>query len=1686
LKGPEKSVTIGTYGQHRAKRLPPNLTPEDRLAAERLGSLLDYVEALVKLDEQVPTRLAQYKLPDGSQFILHQHEISGLPGIKCDFAEEDGPVWMRLQRLQRLAPPAIEPDLANWLGISNDPTKPPVFRDVLHKRVPEAECQSLIEAGEVRPTDAVPSIKKEKSDRPDQKFFDVMLRLEDRPAAREALEAYAAGPWAKWAEAEKPRRRSISVYQRVFEVAQRLLQSGGTEAIELVWGIGLSRWKHGAEFIDVPMIECGAEVEIAETGNADITVRPRLGISRVELRPFAKLATARFALAEDAARRCLRTLDHPDSEGISPFRPESYEPILKLCGNQLDPEGRYLPDHQPLAATEPVPEPAGDTLNVGDRYVLYARRRSNNSVLRDIEQLKGRVGNDEDEATKIEGATRTLVLGPGDGIDEDFKPLGNDSSDLDAIFSDSDDDLDRDPDHTQFFFPKAFNHEQVEIIRRLEKSDGLVVQGPPGTGKTHTIANIISHMLATGRRVLVVSHGETALRVIQDQLPDGVRDLTISVTKSERQGEKQVEKAVGVMLGVVNRIDQDRGRQGRLIKNLTEQIEANKVRLQRIDEHIAALAAPHMAAVPGFRETPYKIAQRVVEGRDRFDWFSDRPSKTHLDSGLTQADFDQLFAARNAVKSDLKYLGEQLPSPANLPDADTVLGWHQDLLAAQSLDAENASFQPLTRRVIARLGVERATELGQRLQALAAKTAALQQHDWAWLLAQGLLTGSDTAQRLHPIAATFAREAQATISARSQFLARPVELPKDLPPDKQMAQILDALIAGRNPFGLLAFGLRQHQAAVEAIRVAGSRPTSPEDWQHVRLFIGFCVEVASLSSRWETLRGELGAPAILSFDVISFSPLATVADTLESALSAVPAETKVLLKVIEDAIGDVMAAKAIMRHPSAMATFATAIARHVSSTRLAAVQANVGAAVTEFGQSECDLARYARQILAELIGKPSANVEKFTAIWRSLLAKIGYVRGHARQFQQIKEIGDAIARAGAPAWAERLKSEAVTENGDPAAPADWADAWAWAVLLGYLESIGRTGELARLHHERLDTEKALRDGFASLVKERTFYNLAAKMKGTAKAALQSFANIIHRMGTGKGQRDAMHRQNARSAMKGCYDAVPCWIMPTWRVSEQLPPELGSFDLVILDEASQSDARELPALLRGKKILVVGDDRQVSPSSAFLSIAEIARLRQNFLSEFPFRAEVEPGASLYDLARVMFPAKFVMLKEHFRCVEPIIHFSMQFYHEKLVPLRIPKPFERLDPPLIDIYVEDGKRRGKSKVNPPEADIIVAEIEKIVEAMPPAVAGEAGPPVRSIGVISLIGAEQALYIQKLLMETIGEAAMVRHRIVCGDSATMQGDERDIVFLSMVADSERKQAQTALQYQQRFNVALSRARDRLVLVRSVREEQLNPSDLKSRVITHFRAPMPDKGRVDGELIDLCQSPFERAVFTALTEKGYQVTPQVGSEGFSIDMVVEGEGGRRLAIECDGDQYHGPERWADDMRRQRILERVGWSFWRCFGSAYSLDPEGMLGDVTRTLTQMKIYPIEREAVGRGFTEHRIVRVEELISPVGQRADGSGDVVPFPDTHSEANQPLGPGDRVVIRYLDMEPSRPESYVISATGHDPLNGILGLSSPMGQALADASPDDELAANAGNGERPILFVSLERAAAAAAA
>ena len=226
------------------------------------------------------------------------------------------------------------------------------------------------------------------------------------------------------------------------------------------------------------------------------------------------------------------------------------------------------------------------------------------------------------------------------------------------------------------------------------------------------------------------------------------------------------------------------------------------------------------------------------------------------------------------------------------------------------------------------------------------------------------------------------------------------------------------------------------------------------------------------------------------------------------------------------------------------------------------------------------------------------------------------------------------------------------------------------------------------------------------------------------------------------------------------------------------------------------------------------------------------------------------------------------------------------------------------------------------------------------------------------------------------------MQRHRIACGDARTFQGKERDIIFLSMVsAPNEVGGTLAGIMYDQRFNVAASRARDRMYLVRSVGPEHLSQANrLRRNLISHFATPFAQDEIRTHDLRKFCESPFEREIYDELTQRGYWVTPQVRVGQYRIDMVVEGHNDARLAVECDGDKYHGADKWADDMQRQRVLERAGWAFWRCFASAFIRRRKDTLDNLLKTLDERGIEPMGAERAPRSVhTERRVV-----CSPTG------------------------------------------------------------------------------------------------------
>jgi very-short-patch-repair endonuclease len=237
-----------------------------------------------------------------------------------------------------------------------------------------------------------------------------------------------------------------------------------------------------------------------------------------------------------------------------------------------------------------------------------------------------------------------------------------------------------------------------------------------------------------------------------------------------------------------------------------------------------------------------------------------------------------------------------------------------------------------------------------------------------------------------------------------------------------------------------------------------------------------------------------------------------------------------------------------------------------------------------------------------------------------------------------------------------------------------------------------------------------------------------------------------------------------------------------------------------------------------------------------------------------------------------------------------------------------------------------------------------------------------------------------------------------LLCGNAAQFQGDERDVIFISLVDTAQRGPLSMRDQelFKQRFNVAASRARDQMWVVHSLNaHEDLKAEDLRRLLIEHAQDPSRLMRALD-EKEKRSQSWFEREVTKHLQSAGFTVAPQWKVGSFRIDLVVEGNG-KRLAIECDGDRYHPLERLQEDMDRQSILERMGWIFTRIRSTEFFRSPERTLKPVIEKLQSLEISPVNAkprstrksapspaataQSPSQGLIERVIARAEEHLA---------------------------------------------------------------------------------------------------------
>lgn len=1312
----------------------------------------------------------------------------------------------------------------------------------------------------------------------------------------QAYSDYLTGSWRPWAERCRELKQGHDFYTRLFAMSERQRSLG--EIYELVVSIGLLAWIRNEHAVRRHLLTTPVEINVdPDTGVIEVRPSDTEGRNRLELDMLDPVDRGPASVVEEISSEVER-LD-PLVLGRDAAR------LLNRWLNQAHSQG-----HLETSLVAPRP---GQELKLALAPALILRKRGQ----RTLTELLGSI------ADSIR-ATEQLTENIFSLVSTDDRPS---SSSDELKFADP-----------EVYFPLPANGEQLRIVHRMGGQRGVVVQGPPGTGKSHTIANLISHLLAQGKRTLVTSHTERALKVLRDKLPEDIKPLCIALLGGDRQSIQDLEAAIGSISARQSgwSVDAAETRIAQLRSTLqtVRGLKTEKMNLLRQVRE----SDTYPTTIGRYRGTSQEIAESLSSERSRLGWIPDLPDKSS--PPLTAAEFLEYLDLRWDLPEDA-----DATARSGLPDVnhiappgsvDQLFLREKELgLALEAASLDHGDWVS---------GLARVPE-----DELRAAVAALDEH-------RALLTGMATAGPwTHDAITDITRGRTASWQALQADLIKyhndldaalsstggtRIEIPSTVSVDAARAGVRELLAVaeakGRIRTGLFAPGVvREHRELLDGLRVDGAQALEASLLRKAEAYLTALIALENVRLAWggrlqvDVSRSFTQQRASLKQELDALTRLLGLEQSGEAVLSA--------LKPIAG----------IPAFDLADESDVVGIARGLSVAdlhrRAAEVDVQIAEVRSAIGQSNHAVAIQLRDSVDR------RDADAYREAMSDLEAVLAVAAGALRR----RELSDRLAKS--PRLLADLtptRDIAWVEKGQT-----FEDAWHWAYANAELERVLDPEEPRRLSLEIKDLESREKEALSELAAELAWLRMFESLSREQSQALTAWTKAVKLIGKGTGKYAPEHRRVAREYMGKARDAIPAWIMPMYRVAESVGAVAEPFDVVIIDEASQSGVESLFLFYLAKQVIVVGDDKQIAPDPVGLNKEEVMRLQNQYLEGLPFFQLFQPTVSLFDQADTRFPGAPIRLTEHFRCMPEIIEFSnrLAYAHEPLVPLR-QFGADRLDP-IKTVYLPFGYREGDSTraINRAEADEIVARIEKCC--------ADQRYDDLTFGVVSLQGDAQARLIEGKLIERLGPQVMLERKIVCGDAYAFQGDERDVIFLSMVAATNSRPGSLADEAaRRRFNVAASRARDQVWLVHSVMPEDLSRTDMRRELLEYYLHPevehLEELADFDDSVLNRpFESLFEQGVYLDIRRRGYKVVPQVRSGEYRIDLVIEG-GASRLAVECDGDKWHGPEQWEADMARQRQLERAGWRFERIRGSAYFLDPAVAMQPVWTACAAVGIEP--------------------------------------------------------------------------------------------------------------------------------
>ncbi|MGI1658245.1 MAG: AAA domain-containing protein [Desulfitobacterium sp.] len=1317
----------------------------------------------------------------------------------------------------------------------------------------------------------------------------------------------------QWREAELPREQGLNLYNNLFKLYSDMKKE--IESVELILGDGILVWHQEARNIQHPVLLQKVRLEFDP-------LTPAFRVRCDEIK--TEIYTPMLRIIPTINQQMLSDLiQEAEENNYSIADLNNTVGLFKRMIHIIDEKGSFL-EGKVTASSE---------ARIFSNPVLFLRKRTlgySTFIEGIIEEISSKgeeilPGFFEVMSGNYKESRQTKVLEDNwnhNGIDQDI------------------------------LLTLPANNEQLRIIKCLNQYGAVLVQGPPGTGKTHTIANLIGHLLSQGKSVLVTSHTEKALSVLKDKVYKdplnkdlSLQSLCISLLSSKSQ-KKEMDEAINEIAekGTSLNPTEAKSRILRLEKERENLIQASK---DKSNELLRLRSLEYKDIVYNNQTiSPIEAAKFIKSGAGSFDYLKGPTLDETVGLPLSHEELNFLFQSNETITAQEEaVLAQEVPNlaalwkPQEFAEKSRIITQLENELQAYSHSDE---FQENVAEVTIRELKNNCSRILEEIkgfeslhQSIINKSIVDVVYPKLWLeVLQEFDQLMKSYERVSQIELeedydiTQALQEEDSLTTLKEILESGKETPVmwltalKKPKWKKLKESISnngKVIENRKDF-LLAYELISYLFAKKTVLKKAQKLIPEESFgsdltgntfevKMKRFRNEILVALSWYEKRWLPFIAEYNRQVRVPIDFARYlnlqAPLSSILNFINSNL-----DPKLKKAMIYFNYGKVKAER-----------------EHFSQY------------LTPFQSSS--------SFVDELI---SAIKHKDSKVYQASYNALADILSHHEIYKQRTTLLSKL-KSIAPDWAKALETREGI-HGQSRLPENIDQAWKWCQLSNQISRLDAM-DPDKIQKELEEINQKLRLNAQRLAYEKAWLEVINNRTQEQAQAIEGWRTTIRQIGKGTGKDAPILMKKARDLMPRCQSAIPVWIMPLNRVVENFDPRNNKFDVVIIDEASQSDILALSALYLGKKTIIVGDDEQVSPDSVGLSKNEINALIAQYLQDIPNNHLFNGQTSLYDMAKSS-GFKPLMLTEHFRCLPEIIGFSNHLsYNGRIKPLRDASNV-KVRPPVVEHRVPAGCKND-NKVNEAESEHIASLVCACVE-----MEEYAG---KSMGVISLLGVEQSYEIDCYLQMYLNPLEYESRKIQCGTPPQFQGDERDVIFLSVVEGPREKGGPVRLlsedgnndKTRKRYNVAASRAKDQMWVVHSLNPEiDLKPDDIRLRLIKHAMNPNTQE---DEQRLSAAESPFETEVMTILLNNGYRVIPQVKVGFYRIDMVIE-DGDKRIALECDGEKWHTQDDLPNDLKRQAILERMGWTFIRIRGSAFYRDPEATMKEVIAKLEIYGLHP--------------------------------------------------------------------------------------------------------------------------------